>query len=116
MTTTLVQTTTEAESATPTPKGSVRARVVDSAPSNATVVAFDNESLQAGKYHAVRKVVSEAVRDDSGFAQQYVYGDDVEATVDVMQEFPYYESEGNAGIYIEKNGTVVEVLAYREDS
>jgi hypothetical protein len=116
MTTTLVQTTTEAESATPTPKGSVRARVVDSAPSSATVVAFDNESLQAGKYHAVRKVVSEAVRDDSGFAQQYVYGDDVEATVDVMQEFPYYESEGNAGIYIEKNGTVVEVLAYREDS
>lgn len=114
-TTSPTATTAETQSQTPTPKGSVRAQVVENPPENATVVSFDNETLQKEKYRVVRSVVTDAVQDESGFAQQYVYGDAVEDTVGVMSAFPYYESGGQAGIYVEKNGTVVEVLAYRED-
>ncbi len=81
-----------------------------------TVVSFSNETFQTEKYRVVRSVVTEAVQDDSGFAQQNVVGGNVESTVDVMSAFPYYESGGQAGIYVEKNGTVVVVLAYREDN
>lgn len=113
---TTISTTRETQSQTPTPKGSVSAQVVSEPPANVTMVSFENETLQKQKYQIVREIVSDAVRDESGFAQQYVYGDDVENTVDVMATFPYYEGDGQAGVYIEKNDTVVEVLAYREDN
>lgn len=106
---------TETQSQTRVAKGSIRAVVVDAPPANATIVSFDNETLQTETYRIVRSVVAEAVQDDSGFAQQDLYGEEVENTVGAMEAFPYYESSGRAGIYIEKNDTVVEVLAYRED-